>query len=113
VVVILVVPAGLRDDDPLDEAMQETACEADPGIEFVLVAGRRRGHGSVCCLRHSSQRPMVPSSQVHAEPQAERLVSNSVPPIDRPTRTGMFSAPRGSWLACTRNLIFQRDNQRL
>jgi len=83
VVVILIVSANLRDNDPLDEGMQETACEEDPGVVFIFVAGRRRWHGRMCCLGRSSQRPMVLSAQVH-EPQSERLVSNSVSPIDRP-----------------------------
>lgn len=83
VVVILIVSANLRDNDPLDEGMQETACEEDPGVVFIFVAGRRRRHGRMCCLGRSSQRPMVLSTQVR-EPQAERLVSNSVSLIDRP-----------------------------
>jgi len=44
VVVILIVPPGLRYDDPLNEGMQEAACEENPGIVLVFLAGGRRRH---------------------------------------------------------------------
>ena len=44
VVVILIVPPGLRYDDPLNEGMQEAAREENPGVVLVFLVGRRRRH---------------------------------------------------------------------
>ena len=38
--VILVVPSGLRDDDPLNEGVQEATREEDPRVVLVFFAGR-------------------------------------------------------------------------
>ena len=44
VVVILIVPPGLRYDDPLNEGMQEAACEKNSRVVLVFLAGGRRRH---------------------------------------------------------------------
>ena len=37
--VVLIVSSGLRYDYPLNEGMQETACEENPRIVLVFLAG--------------------------------------------------------------------------